>query len=121
MYKFSKLEIISICLITLNSIGINIVVLLKNSKMKNDFDIVFTSELDIHRMKSQMVREIEKGIVRVAIYDDNAYWVLDNVVYKANLDKDGRVCDEDAKEIDVFNLSEKEVTKLLAILDSISD
>lgn len=88
--------------------------------MKNEIKRKNSSINDVEQRKSQTYKMLEKSIIRVAIYKNTAYWVLNNVIYKARVDEDGNVIDSEAEQIDVFNLSEKEVNKLLAILDSIS-
>jgi len=120
MYRLSRLEISSIMLITLNLIGINLVVLIKNMRKEKLFDIFFYPE-DKNREKSQLRKVIDEGIVKVAIYDKTAYWVLNNVIYRASLNEDGKIDQDLAEEIDVFKLSEKEVNNLLTIIDSISE
>jgi hypothetical protein len=70
---------------------------------------------------SQMKKLLEKTNVRVAVVDDNAYWVHNNIFYKAPISNHGSIDMENAIEIDVFSLSEKEMSNLLSILDSISD
>jgi hypothetical protein len=120
MYRLSRLEISSIMLITLNLIGINLVVLIKNIRKQSLFDILFYPE-NKDREKSQLKKIIDEGVVKVAIHDKTAYWVLNNVIYRANLDEDGKIDQDLAEEIDVFKLSEKEVNNLLTIIDSISE
>jgi len=70
--------------------------------------------------KSQLCKILDEGTVRVAIQDNSAYWVIDNILYKANIGEDGRILNENAERVDVFDLSEKEVNNLLSIIDSIS-
>jgi hypothetical protein len=69
--------------------------------------------------KSQMQKLLDKETVRVVFVENNAYWVHNNVFYKADIDKNGRIDSENAVQIDVFSLSNKEATRLLDILDSI--
>ena len=68
-----------------------------------------------------MKRLLNKINLRVAVVDDNAYWVNNNIFYKAPISNGGSIDMENAIEIDVFSLSEKEMSNLLSILDSISD
>lgn len=112
MKKLSNVQLISVCLVTLNSIAINIIIVLNSIRLGK--------EIKETRGKSQMEKILDSGSIKVAIYKNYAYWVINNVIYKARLDRDGNVMNEEAEEIDVFNLSDKEVDNLLVILDSIN-
>ena len=70
--------------------------------------------------QSQLSKILDEGTVKVAIQDDSAYWVIDNILYKCDITKDGKIHNENAEKVDVFNLSEKEVNNLLCIIDSIN-
>lgn len=112
MAKLSISQIISVWIITLNSLAINAVLLFK--KINN-------STISNNHIESQMEKILKKDILRVAIYKNKAYWVLNNVIYKAEIDEYGNILDDMAEEVDVFKLSEKEVNNLLNILDSINN
>ena len=71
--------------------------------------------------ESQMETILKKGIIKVAIDKNKAYWVINNVIYTADIDEYGNILNNNAEVIDVFNLSEKEVNNLLKILDSINN
>lgn len=73
------------------------------------------------KVSSQIDQIIDKDTINVVINDGKAYWVFENSVYEANVDKNGRIEAENALKINVFSLSENETKKLLSILDSISD
>lgn len=64
----------------------------------------------------------EENVIRVAIVeqDNKAYWIIDNVLYEANL-VDGVIDRDDAKPVDAFGMNYKEVNKMLKILDNIQD
>lgn len=81
----------------------------------------FNNSRSSKRKKSQLQQLIDRSTVRVAIVDDNAYWVNNNSIYKANIDEFGRIDLENAIVVDAFSLSEKETQKLLEIIDSIQD
>lgn len=113
MIKLSLPQIVGVWIVTLNSFAINSIMILKdmNNKTKAISD----------PYQTQMEKLLKKSIVKVAIYRNKAYWVLNNVIYKAEIDEDGNILNEMAEEVDVFQLSEKEVNNLLAIIDSISN
>jgi hypothetical protein len=119
MKKLSPLQRISACVITTTFFAINLFVLLLvfakekvNQELFLDF-IPFTKQ-------SQLSKILDEGTVKVAIQDNNAYWVMDNNLYKCSIDTDGRIDNENAKKINVFDLSEKEVKNLLSIIDTIN-
>jgi hypothetical protein len=109
--KLSKTQLVSVWIITINSLAINIITMINDIKLKKN------SNNNIK--KSQMERILDSGVVKVAIYKNTAYWVVNNVMYKSRVDRDGNVMDNEAEQIDVFKLSDKEVDNLLVILDSI--
>lgn len=55
----------------------------------------------------------------VAIVEDKAYWVHDNVFYETDV-VDGEIVRENAKQVDAFSLSSKQFSYLLDILDNIT-
>lgn len=112
MTDLSKTQIASAWLITLNSIAINITVMLNQIKSSRPSEE--------YREKSQMEKVLDNSTIKVAIYRNTAYWVVNNIIYRARVDIDGRVLDHEAEQIDVFKLSDKEVDNLLLILDSIN-
>ena len=119
MKKISPLERIYTCLIATNLFAINIIVLISSVAEKNRVN-GFNIDFKEFPVKSQMNKMIDKGTIRVAIQDNSAYWVIDNILYKANLDEKGRILNEDAERVDVFDLSEKEVSNLISIIDNIN-
>jgi hypothetical protein len=119
MKSFSPLQRISGCLIAINLFAINLFVLITGLIQKNreqDFLVNFST---IPR-QSQLSKILDEGTVKVAIQDDSAYWVIDNILYKCDISKDGKIHNENAERVDVFNLSEKEINNLISIIDSIN-
>lgn len=62
----------------------------------------------------------EDGVVRVAMLEDKAYWVQDNIFYEADM-VDGNPDLDSAKPINAIEISEKELNKLLFILDTLNE
>jgi hypothetical protein len=119
MQKLSPLQRISACLIAINFFAINLFVIITSLIQKNkkeDFSVSFKGFF----RKSQLCKILDEGTVRVAIQDNSAYWVIDNILYRANIGEDGRIINENAERVNVFDLSEKEVDNLLSIIDTIS-
>lgn len=60
-----------------------------------------------------------KDTIHVAVYEDRAYWVHDNIFYEADL-----IAEPDfatARPIDTMSLSTKQVTELMEILDELEN
>jgi hypothetical protein len=73
------------------------------------------------KFQNQMQKLFEKNTLKISIVDGQAYWVYNNAIYKASIDNYGRIDAENAQQIDVFSLSDKEASGLLEILDSIKE
>lgn len=63
------------------------------------------------------IDEEDREVVRVAVYDEKAYWVYDNVFYESDVTREPDF--ETARPIDVMSLPSKELNKLLVILDEL--
>ena len=119
MEKLSPLERISACVIAMNFFAINLFVIITSLIQENrekDFLISFKA----FSRKSQSSKILDEGAVKVAIQENSAYWVVDNILYTANVSKDGRILNENATRVNVFDLSDKEVKNLLSIIDNIN-
>lgn len=57
--------------------------------------------------------------IHVAVYDDKAYWVSDNVFYQAETTKQPDFTT--AEPIDTMNLPPKKLNELLIILDELKE
>lgn len=122
MEKLSFTQVISLCLITINSLSTNIFINLNKIRQEKIMMFFNSLEVDLRRNgRSQMSDILDKGMIKVAICENVAYWVVDNEIYRAEVDGDGKVDSEKASVVDVFKLSEKEVEKLLVIIDSIKE
>jgi hypothetical protein len=119
LLNLSRTELFSVILISLNSVATTAFAVVDENK-KNSEEIFFIPEFGTPQRKSQMSKIVDEGMVKVAIYNNNAYWVFNNMIHKARIDGSGNIHDEEAIVVDVFQLSEKEVGNLLSIIDSIS-
>jgi hypothetical protein len=119
MKKLSPLERLSACLVAINFFAINLFVII-NSMIQEKRDEEFPVSFQGFSRKSQMHKVLDESTIRVAIQDNSAYWVVDNILYTANVSKDGRILNENAERVNVFDLSEKEISNLLSIIDTIS-
>ena len=68
---------------------------------------------------SQMNKLLNKNSINVAIVDSNAYWVHDNVFYSTKVLDSGEIDTDNAKPVDVFSSSKKQLKFLLKIIDSL--
>lgn len=63
--------------------------------------------------------EEEREVVRVAVYEDKAYWVYDNVFYQSEVTREPDF--STAEAIDTMSLNPKELNKLMSILDELQN
>lgn len=84
---------------------------------------IIDEELDIDMDEPYNYEDDEEEddrYLKVAIVEDKAYWVVNNVFYEADV-IDEEIMKEDAKPIDAFDMDFKDVTKMMTILDNIQD
>jgi len=62
----------------------------------------------------------EENFIKVAIVEDKAYWIINNVLYQADV-IDGEIMKEDAEPVDAFDMEFGDVNKLMNILDNMQD
>lgn len=60
---------------------------------------------------------LERETVRVAVYDEKAYWVYDNVFYQAEVTREPDF--STAEPVDTMSLSSKELNELMSVLDEL--
>lgn len=83
-----------------------------------------TSEVD--RTFDSIIRDVEEEIedsevaISVAFFDDKAYWVLDNTFYQADI-IDGHIDKESSRPVNAFDMSYRDMTKMLFILDNLNE
>ena len=73
----------------------------------------------INEYETQTEKHLAKIRTNFAIVNDKAYWVNNNKVYETMMRSDGTIDIKNAKIVDVFSLSEKEMKSLLKIIDSL--
>jgi hypothetical protein len=61
----------------------------------------------------------DQDVVRVAVYEDKAYWVYDNVFYESEVTREPDFTT--AKPIDTMSMNAKDLNRLLSILDEIEE
>jgi hypothetical protein len=75
-----------------------------------------TEEEEMH----QPFNEEDENFIKVAIVEDKAYWVIQNVLYQADI-IDEEIDKENASPVDAFSMDFKEVNQLMNILDNMQD
>ena len=95
----------------LTTVALLIILVRKYSKSEEHYDDDFNDE-DYPFLNS-------KEVVRVAVYDDKAYWVYDNVFYQAEVTREPDF--STAEPIDTMSMNPKELNKLLTILDDLEE
>lgn len=58
--------------------------------------------------------------VKVAIIEDKAYWVSNNIFYEADY-IDDEIIKDDAHPVDAFDMDFRDVAKMMIILDNIQE
>lgn len=61
----------------------------------------------------------DEDIVRVAVYDEKAYWVYENVFYESDVTREPDFTT--ARPVDTMSMSAKQLNKLLNILDELEN
>jgi hypothetical protein len=126
------IALIAISLTLIASCSIIIVAVKKRNKY---FTKVVYTQSDIHMIVknfvpkdlfekpkplSQARKHLNNSTVRVLILENNAYWVHDNMFYIADT-VDGLVNPETVRPIDTNNMSNRDIDKMLFILDSLKN
>jgi len=75
--------------------------------------------LEVERI-SQSTKLKDKSTVRVLVIGPTAYWVRNNIFYKADVEE-GEVDKESARAINFTDMDQKEVVKMLDILDHLKN
>ena len=122
------------------SIGLTLIascsiIIIAVKKAKKHFAKIVYSQSDIHQIVknflpkdlfeipkplSQARKHIRSNTVRVLIIEDHAYWVHDNMFYMADT-VEGLVNPETVRPVDTNNMSNRDIDKMLFILDSLKN
>jgi hypothetical protein len=76
--------------------------------------------LQIAEEEDALEENEDENFIKVAIVEDKAYWVINNILYEADV-VDGEIEKEEASPVDAFKMNYKEVNKLMSILDNMQD
>jgi hypothetical protein len=70
--------------------------------------------------RSQSRVHYDKTNIKVIIFDDNAYWIKDNIFYKAPL-VDQLIDKEAAEQVDTIHMDKVQLDKMLFIMDKLRE
>ena len=90
-------------------------------KRRADFnleDILNSNAAPKVRKESQMEKLEKEKKVDVAIVKDKAYWIHHNVLYQADVHSSGEILTDEAKPVDVINMPDNQLSKIIKIVDS---
>jgi hypothetical protein len=77
------------------------------------------NEYDYEDDDDFMYDDEDHEVVRVAVYDEKAYWVYENVFYESDVTREPDFTT--ARPIDTMSMSPKQLNKLLSILDELEN
>jgi hypothetical protein len=75
---------------------------------------------DLPKRNSQAMKHLSKHNLKVMIVEDQAYWVHNNMFYRAET-INGFVDPESVQPIDTNNMSKRDIDKMLFILDNLKN
>lgn len=70
-------------------------------------------------MEEEDYMDDDHEVIRVAVYDEKAYWVYKNVFYESEVTREPDFTT--ARPIDTMDLAPKELDKLMHILDELQE
>lgn len=124
LYVVLALTIIGLTSIYINYLFLNDII---NNNISEDNEISSLTQSETHMLnldydKSfRQTNEEQDKFVRVAIYNGNAYWVNQEGLQWAPLDEEEEVQYSLQEQVDVHNMTQKEVDVLLEILDALKE
>lgn len=101
-------------------------------KIKNTKSVIISQSMLQHRYssrarnprkiktKTQSQTHYDKTNVKVIIVDDNAYWIKDNIFYKAPM-VDNLIDKESVEEVDTIHMDRVQLDKMLFIMDKLRE
>ena len=95
----------------------------KNKQRQSDVyemikNVIPKQKFNKPRVIKQSQKHIQKNMLRVIITGGKAYWILDNVFYSSNA-INGRVDENTVEALNFENMPNKELDKMLSILDDL--
>lgn len=85
----------------------------------NKFGNVFVSKVE--KKFQNIIKEEEKQeLINVAVFDNKAYWVHENIFYEADI-INNEISKETSRPVNVFEMSPYDINKMLFILDNLTE
>jgi len=81
-------------------------------------DVIPKEMFEKPKVITQSQKHVQKNMLKVVITEGRAYWILDNVFYTADA-INGRVDESTVEPLNIQNLSKKDLSKMLSILDDL--
>jgi hypothetical protein len=72
------------------------------------------------KVRTQSKNHYDKTNVRVIIFDNNAYWIKDNIFYKAPM-VDQLIDKDAAEQVDTIHMDKVQLDKMLFIMDKLRE
>lgn len=130
MGKISVQSLFKICLIIAGLSPTNLTINLyfvrkriseKLEELNMNKDLTVDEIMSVPQMSQNKVEDpIYDEEVEVAIINNKAYWIKNNLLYTSKVNEFGDIDIKNAAPIDVFSLSNKEMQMLLKIVDSLN-
>jgi hypothetical protein len=107
-------------------------IFLLRNKVKNKKEIIISQSMLQHRYSnrknnarrlktnSQSKIHYDKTNIKVIIFDNSAYWIKDNIFYKAPL-VDQLIDKEAAEQVDTIHMDKVQLDKMLFIMDKLRE
>ena len=126
MSKAKSLILYKLCLIIIGTsvltLGMNLFYirqLWKKGRANFDLEDILNSDMAPKvRNESQMEKLEKERKVDVAILKDKAYWIHHNVLYQADIHSSGEILTDEATPVDVINMPDNQLNKIIKIVDS---
>lgn len=126
MNKAKSLILYKLCLIIIGTsvltLGMNLFYIKQLwQKRSANFDLEDILNSDAApkvRKESQMEKLEKERKVDVAILKDKAYWIHHNVLYQADIHSSGEILTDEATPVDVINMPDSQLNKIIKIVDS---
>ena len=126
MSKAKSLILYKLCLIIIGTsvltLGMHLFYvkqLWKKRRASFDLEDILNSDVAPKIRKESQMEKLEKERkVDVAILKDKAYWIHHNVLYQADIHSSGEILTDEATPVDVINMPDNQLNKIIKIVDS---
>lgn len=107
----------------------------RRSIVENEPSIIEYSQSHIHQLiyplvpfltfgkkkeESQSTKHHDRIFLRVVVQGTKAYWIRDNIFYVADVNEDGQVDKENAKQVDTMSMDRVELDNIMEIVEKLT-